>query len=89
MPARWVSNRDFGTPRRVLKASLTFADAPLELLASVLEQHGRRADLLHDERADHVAFVNLARVGETLLSALLDGKKIDTTPIRTFLFAEG
>jgi DNA-binding transcriptional regulator GbsR (MarR family) len=49
-----------------------------------------KSDALRQHVTERIAsLLTLARAGETLLSALLDGKKIDTTPIRTFLVAEG
>jgi DNA-binding transcriptional regulator GbsR (MarR family) len=61
-----------------------------EAALATLKTGRGKADALRQHIAERVAsLLNLARVGETLLSALLDGKKIDPTPIRTFLFAEG
>jgi DNA-binding transcriptional regulator GbsR (MarR family) len=54
---------------------------------AALARAGRKGDALRQHVTERVSsLLTLARVGETLLSALLDGKKIDPTPIRTFFF---
>ena len=61
----------------------------LEAALVTLRARGK-SDALRQHVGERIAsLLTLARVGESLLSALLDGKKIDTTPIRTFLVAEG
>jgi hypothetical protein len=79
--------------RELRERELVLIQSTFEVFEAALVQlrAGRgMADALRQHIAERIAsLLTLARVGETLLTALLDGKKIDPTPIRTFLFAEG
>ncbi len=58
--------------------------AAIEIFQETLTELGkdRRRNKFLGERME--ALLNLARLGEGLLAALLDGQKLDVTPLRSF-----
>jgi DNA-binding transcriptional regulator GbsR (MarR family) len=58
--------------------------AAVEVFTDTLTELGKdkKKNRFVGERIE--TLLNLARLGETLLAAILDGQKIDLTPIRTF-----
>jgi len=58
--------------------------AAIEIFQETLAELGkdRRRNKFLGERME--ALLNLARLGEGLLAALLDGQKLDVTPLRSF-----
>jgi HTH-type transcriptional regulator, glycine betaine synthesis regulator len=95
----WVpgDRKDYYEPETSIwkMVSRVFRERELAQIRSAIETFQEAAEQLGKTKSDRrrakfigerlEALLNLARVGESLLAAILEGKKIDPTPIMTFL----